>query len=146
MKDGVLKRCGVDRERNEYAIPLAESVERTRAELRRSQYLMTPGEPTEYLVGVGGDYLRPELANFDVVARQNLAATKTLMAGEVGSAVRRVYVLPEDDSVANLSKAEMVHRVTGAVASLDPSEPEVRLGQLKRTKTKAEPAPSQWHW
>ena len=56
---GVLERCSADKSFSDYATPLPDSVDRTRAELRRAGYLTNPAERVTYLRGMGGDYLHP---------------------------------------------------------------------------------------
>ena len=42
------------------------------------------------------------------------------MAGGAEGEMRHVFILPDDDSVTNLSKNELVQRVMTAISSLEP--------------------------
>lgn len=134
----MLARCGVgDASYNEYAIPLHDSMDKVRAELRQTEYLLKPHESVEYLRSITGVYLHPDLVNFDMAALGNYHAFKAEMAGGSEMTSVKVYVLPDDDSIDLLTKAELVKRLTASVStSYSGQEREVLLGDIRRAKTK----------
>ena len=133
----MLARCGVgDTSYNEYAIPLHDSVDKVRAELRQTEYLLKPRESVEYLWSITGVYLHPDLVNFDMAALGNYHAFKAEMSGGSEMTSVKVYVLP-DDSIDLLTKAELVKCLTALVStSYSSQEHEVLLGNIRRAKTK----------
>ena len=139
VKAGVLTRCGVGEQTyNEYAIPLHESVDKVRAELRQSDYLLKPDEPVQYLRSVSGVYLHPDFVNFDMAAAANYDAFKADMAGDSECRMVKVCVLPDDDCLEKLTKSELTQRLTTAITSTySGQERSMRLGDVKRAKTKS---------
>ena len=137
VKLSVLERCAVDAASfNEYAIPLQDSVDVVRAELRQTAYLAKPGGEVEYLQGMGGVYLHPDFVNFDVTCGDNQDAFRTQMVG--GGGDRESVVLPDDDILEMLCKAELITRFTAAISALCcGQEREMRLRAMRRAKTKA---------
>ena len=139
IKEEVLGRCGVtSKTYNEYAIPQVASTDRIRAELRCSGYVGKPNEAVEYLQGISGEYLHPEMVNFDVAAKDNYAAFKEQLCGRTSERMTRVCILPDDDSVQRLTKAELVQRLESAItSSYSGNERDMRMKIVTRTKTKA---------
>ena len=73
LKDALLERCGVTAKwYSEYAISQERSVDRLRAELRCSEYLLKPGESVQFLRDMSREYLH-DFFNFDVTAKANTA-------------------------------------------------------------------------
>ena len=117
----MLTRCGVgDASYNEYAIPLHDSVDNVRAELRQTEYLLKPRQSVECLQSLAGVYMHQDFVNFDVAALGNYNAFKAEMAGESEPPCpkcTKVYVLPDDDSLDRLTKAELIKRLTTSVST-----------------------------
>ena len=119
---------------------MSDSIDHVRADLRRRQYLSSPHRAVEYVTGVGGDYMHPEFVNFDVLARQNYSAFKARLIGE-NSDPHRLCIEPSDDSVENLSKAELVNALTAKIASsVTGAERDDRLKEVRRANAKSKAA------
>ena len=68
----MLKRCAVNQEDfKDTAIPIADSINHVRADMRRRRYLIAPQSSVTYLTGVAGEFLHPDFVNVDILARAN---------------------------------------------------------------------------
>ena len=99
VNHGVLECCSVDKSFSDYAIPLPDSVDRTRAELRRAGYPTNPAERVAYLRGMGGDYLHHDLVKFDVLAKENVATVKG------GLSCETLFLVPREPGVERAARA-----------------------------------------
>ncbi|KAF0300965.1 Nuclear pore complex protein Nup98-Nup96 [Amphibalanus amphitrite] len=131
VREAVLSRSGVlQTEFSDTNIPIQDSVDLVRADLRRRKYLDQPYHPAEYLTGVGGEYLHPDFANFDVVARHNYDVFKRRMLGEELE-MHRLCVEPTDDDVEKLTKAELVAKLTAKLAASVPMPEQADAGSRR---------------
>ena len=121
----------------ETTIPIEDSVQHVRADLRRRHYLDQPHTEVQYMTGVAGDYLHPDFVNFDVLALHNYGAFKARMLGGE-NAPQRLCIEPSDDSVERLTKAELVTALTSKInSSTSGQERDERLRELRRVSAKS---------
>ena len=117
----VLQRTGVAHSGyRDATIPVEESISHVCADLRRRRYLQQPHVAVDYMTSVTGEFLHPDLVNFDILAKKNYERFKARMLGEK---TRSDYIEPSDKSVEKLSKAE-----------------EHRLKELQRASSKTKAA------
>ena len=100
------------------------------------RYLLDPHVEVPYLTGVAGEYLHPDLVNFDILARENYSAFKSRMLGE-DTAPRRLCVEPSDDSVERLTKAQLIEALAAHIsASTHGAERDDRMRELRRVSSR----------
>ena len=80
-----------------------------------------------------------DLVNFDVLAKENVATVKGHLSGSMESVFKIVYVLPDEDIIQNMTKAELVQHLNASISSAYTSdERDLRLGVVRRTNRKIE--------
>ena len=137
VRETVLRRCAAQQPSfHDSSIDVSASADHVRADLRCRRYLLDPHVEVPYLTGVAGEYLHPDLVNFDILARENYSAFKSRMLGE-DTAPRRLCVEPSDDSVERLTKAQLIEALAAHIsASTHGAERDDRMRELRRVSSR----------
>ena len=77
-------------------IPVEESIGHVLADPRRRRYLGQPHVAIDYMTSVTGEFLQPDLLNFDVLTLNNCGFSKARTLGE-DTRMLWFYIEPSDE-------------------------------------------------